>query len=196
MFFANLDAFYENVITNPDNMQLFLQKCMECAIDIQENHPDIEPGFPVNNFSMKIYGKTIERSIITVAIPNSKKPLDCNTIAFPCNRENARYITSELSFDPSTGETFKIMGEWKLDGGNTKHFNYGRIDIHKKDSFQLGVIKLVYGKEQLTQTEKTEDLDKVNILEIVGWSCFRNGNLKEALDCFNKVLEIEEFGIK
>jgi tetratricopeptide (TPR) repeat protein len=189
MFFGNLDIFYENVITNPDNLQLFLQKCMENAIDIQKDHHDIEPGFPVDNFPMKIYGNTIERSIITVAIPNCKKPLDCNVIAFPCKRENARYITSELSFDPITGETFKIMGEWAPDGDSTKHSNYGRVDIHKKDGFQLDVIKLVYGKEQ--KDKELEQYDKANILTSAGWSCFKNGSIKEALDCFNKVLEIE-----
>jgi len=169
---------------------------MTAAIDIQKDNPDIEPAFEADNFRKKIYGNDIQRSIISVFIPNCKKQLDSSIIAFPCVREHARYFTCELSMDPITNEKFKIMGEWAPCEKDFSHYNYGMIDINKKDSFHFGVIKLVYGNEKLTinSTDKNDidELNKAEILENVGWSCFKNGKIKEALDCFKIVMEIED----
>ena len=195
-FFTNLDLFYTNIIVNPDKLQLFMRNCMNAAIDIQKNNPDIEPAFQADNFRMKIYGDTLKRSIISVFIPNCKEPCDSTIIAFPCVQEHARYFTCELSVNPITGDKFKIMGEWTPSGDDFKHSNYGRIDINKRDCFQFGVIKLVYGDNKpavtLTYKKEIDENDKADILENTGWSFFRNGKIKEALDCFRIVLEIEE----
>ena len=195
-FFTNLDLFYKDIIVNPDKLQLFMQKCMDTTIDLQKDNPDIEPAFEAGNFRMKIYGDDIQRSIISVFIPNCRELLDCSIIAFPCAREYARYFTCELSVDIATNEKFKIMGEWAPNQDDFTHYNYGMIDKNKKDSFHFGVINLIYGnkKPELKPADNKEidEYDKADILENVGWSFFKNGKIKEALDCFKVILEIEE----
>jgi hypothetical protein len=145
LFFKNLDFFYETVLTCPESMQSFMQNAVQTAIDIAKNNPDIEPGEPINDFPMKVFGDSIEEGVISVLIPNCNTDCDCAIIAFPCVRESARYFTCELSSNPLTDETFFITGEWTLNDEGYNHSNYGKIDVSNTENFPMKIVEIVYG---------------------------------------------------
>ena len=144
-FFNNLELFYETIITNPDNMQIFMRNCMKAAIDIASNNPDIEPGTPVEKFNMRLFGESVDKSIVSVIIPNCKLPPDSLAIAFPVTRKHARYFTLEKTENPLNGEQGFILGEWTQEADTYKHSNYGIVDTETSNGFPNRVIELVYG---------------------------------------------------
>jgi len=199
-FFTNLEFFYENIITNPDNMQLFMQNCMNAALDITGKNPDIEPGEPVESFSMRIFGEIAAESVISVLIPNCKRECDSIIVVFPCMREHARYFTCELSSNPLDGEKFFIMGEWEQEGDDYKHINYGRVDASTTDSFPNSVIGLLFGDEDhefydgSSDDDEDEDAEKDpydETIQIAGtaWAYYEHGLFEEALYLYNRVME-------
>ncbi|MDR0443781.1 MAG: hypothetical protein LBH44_10275 [Treponema sp.] len=145
VYYANLDFFYETIITSPKNMQVFMENAMKIAADMAEKHPEIEPPFLVEEFSMIMIGDNPDTSVIVVTIPNCEKDCDCLQIAFPLMYTQARYFTCELSSNPLTDEQFFIVGEWNPEGEGLKHSNYGRLEITDEKSFGLKVREMVYG---------------------------------------------------
>jgi len=145
MFFSNLDFFYETIVTDPENMQVFMRNCMQVAIDMTEKHPDIEPAFQIEEFTMDLFGASVEKGVISIIIPNCERDCDCLVVAFPCMRGMARYFTCELSTNPLNGDIFYIIGEWTEEGEGYSHSNYGYINVEKSENFPKKVIEAVYG---------------------------------------------------
>ena len=203
MFFSNLDFFYETIITNPKNLKIFIHNCILTAVEIAENNPEIEPGSnkawaSAEDFNMELMGISVTKGVILVQIPKYGAVCDCLSVAFPCMREEARYFTCELSSNPLTGETLYIAGEWAPDRYNYSHSNFGETASDKK-SFSEKVIKIVYGssKTEVSSAGKKHDeedghYEKIKKLINMGWAYFRNGELTDALDCFNLLIDIED----
>ena len=222
-FFTNLALFYESIITNPKNMQLFMKNCVKTAIEIAKKNPDIEPGVnpdwaSIEQFIIKLTGRA-EKSVIIISIPNCIKNNDCPYIAIPCTQKMARYFTCELSSNPIDGESLFIAGEWTSD---FRHSNFGQINS-EPDSFAAKVIKIAYGgindsdspisnneivdllaglnekPQAFYDDSRDDDLlgdDPVQNEEIADFmrsalACYTDGKLKEALEHFNNLLEIE-----
>ena len=212
MYFDNLDLFYEQIITNPQNMQIFMQNAMQTAADWAGQNPDVEPAYPIEKFDMSMAGDgveySVENGIILVNIPNCERMADCVRIAFPCMSEYARYFTCELSCNPLTDEQFFIMGEWTPSGESFKHHNYGQINTENGETFAGKVIKMVYGVDCTPEIEEDDTSDasvdaqesddgddyytKLNNLAGTGWAAFKNGEATTALDYFNQILESED----
>ena len=202
MYFSNLDFFYETVITNPKNMKIFVNNCIVTAIEMAENNPDIEPGtnpaWAAEDFNMELMGISVDKGIILVQIPKCGEICDCLFVAFPCMRVDARYFTCELSSNPLTGAAFYIAGEWVPERYNYSHSNFGEVASNKK-SFSDKVIKIVYGgaSAEVSSAGKEhdeEDRHNVRVTKLVnmGWAYFRNGELTDALDCFNLLMDIKD----
>ena len=203
MYFSNLDFFYETIITKPKNLKIFIHNCMLTAIEMAENNPDIEPGSnPVwaaaEDFNMELMGVSVDKGIILVQIPRYSNSCDCIFVAFPCMRDEARYFTCELSSNPLTNETLYITGEWTPERYNYSHSNFGEIDANKK-SFSDKVIKIVYGSPSTDVSSGDKDNDeegghnvKITKLVNMGWAYYRNGELTDALDCFNLLMDIKD----
>ena len=222
-FYSNLTLFYESIITNPKNMQLFMKNCVKTAIEIAKKNPNIEPGInpdwtSIEQFIMKLTGE-VEKSVILISIPNCLKDSDCQYIAIPCVREMAGYYTNELSMNPANGESSFIAGEWTSD---YHHSNFGKTDSGA-DSFAGKIIKIVYGgkndNDMPTSNNEIEDLlaglnektqeyypdsqsddalgeysnqdETIQALTQSALLCYKSGRLKEALEHFNNLLEIE-----
>jgi len=226
MFFRILDQFYEYMITSPQGMQLFMQNITKCARERAQQYPHVQPPFSVGNFVMYKYmraaGGGEENDIVIVDIPNCERETDCSQIAFPCNREHARYFTCELSSDVMTGEKYYITGEWTSEG--MTHHNYGRIDTQKGETFADTVRKIVYGEDAGNDTaDRTNDLwaqyktantgadhappekerpdeedsdgdHYAQLAELagMGWACYKNNELNQAVQYFDRILEQED----
>ena len=151
-FFSNLALFYEKIIINPKNIQLFMKNCVKTSIEIAKKNPDVEPGTNpdwalIEQFKMELMGE-LGKNIILISIPCCNKNNDCLYIAIPCAQEAARYFTCELSSNPANGESFFIAGEWTQDN---RHLNFGQTGSGR-DSFAARVIKMVYGDKKNTDS--------------------------------------------
>jgi hypothetical protein len=111
-----------------------------------ENDPDIEPPFPIESFKMGFYGE-VDSGVIWLEIPNCKKMLDCDVIAFPMVREKAGYFTCEYSVDPFSNREYFILGEWKIEEDNFIHQNWGETDTEDGKSFCEMVYDIVYNND-------------------------------------------------
>ncbi|MDR0454158.1 MAG: hypothetical protein LBH05_05045 [Deferribacteraceae bacterium] len=195
MFFSLMDDIYEDIVAGTQKTQIFMQNSMQAAIDLAKKYPEIEPAFPVEYFKINMVGDSMETGVIVVNIPNCKNIADCFQIAFPRKREQARYFTCELTTSHLTGKPFFIMGEWKPDEKSYSHHNYGQIDLDEK-SFAARVIKMVYNvdAEELldAQDEEHGHYEKVNAFAVAGAICYDNGRLENALEYFNRIMEIED----
>jgi hypothetical protein len=148
IMFSDLDFFYKNIITNPENMQIFMQKATAHSAALAEGNPEIEPPYLIEKFEMNIYAKGNERSdenIIMVQLPKYEKVLDCIAVAFPTMHEKAGYYTGEVSTNPINNETICILGEWRPTEDSFKHLNYGEIAPSNYGRFIEMVIEKAYG---------------------------------------------------
>jgi len=150
MIFRDLDLFYNTIMVNPDNMQIFMKNCVKIADDIASQIPEIEPasvkGFDtLEGFNMRPFGDTVEKGVISILIPNCEEQCDSLMVIVPFVREKLRYFTCELSSDLTTGELFYIIGEWTPEGDGFKHSNFGKADTSSIESFPNQVIKMIYG---------------------------------------------------
>jgi hypothetical protein len=142
-----VDFFYESIIVDPTNLQIYLQNVLLTATAwAQKGSPDVEPGYSIDRFEMRMFGNGPEKSIILINIPNCSELCDCIQIAIPCMREQAGYYTCELSEDPLDGSRFFIVGEWRQEGGDYIHINPGPLTPESKP-FPARVIHLAYGVE-------------------------------------------------
>jgi len=164
--FRDLDFFYENIITNPTNLQIYLQNWLLTATAwAQKGAPDVEPGYVIERFEMGIFGNSLEHSVIVVDIPHCNRLNDCYQIAIPTMREKAGYFTCEVSSNPLDDSVFIIVGEWRPDGddGSLKHLNHGKLDHENGENFPGKVIKMVYGVEYKIP-DVNKDLAEYNLL--------------------------------
>jgi len=164
--FRDLDYFYENIITNPTNLQIYLQNWLLTATAwAQKGAPDVEPGYAIERFEMGIFGNSLEHSVIVIDIPHCNRLNDCYQIAIPTMREKAGYFTCEVSSNPLDDSVFIVVGEWKPDGedGSLKHLNHGKLDHENGENFPGKVIKMVYGVEYKIP-DVNKDLAEYNLL--------------------------------
>nr|AXS01238.1 hypothetical protein [uncultured bacterium] len=145
LMFSHFDQFYKNILPNPDNLEMFMQTAVQHAGALASGKPDIEPPYKIEKFTMGIYGDSFERSIIRIQIPKCRKILDCVEIAFPVMKESAGYFTSEFSISPINNEPLFMLGEWRVENGEFRHYNYGKIDTSHVDNFAARVIHIAYG---------------------------------------------------
>ena len=131
MFFSDLELFYSTIITNPNNLQIFMKNALRHAIDFVKQNPDIEPGSPVEEFEMALFGE-LETGVVVVNIPGCNSITDCSRIAFTCFLENARYFTCEFAQNILTNENILIAGEWTNSDNGYIHHNYGEIKTDKE----------------------------------------------------------------
>jgi hypothetical protein len=149
MMFSNLDFFYETILTNPENVQIFMQNAVATAQSIAEKNPDIEPAGPIwigegKKFDVFLFGDTPENGGISIVMPKSEKACDSAEIAFPFMAR--RYFTMEMSYDYAKQKGCVIVGEWEpSEGENFKHLNYGVLELTNRMSFPDKVISLAYG---------------------------------------------------
>jgi len=200
--FRDLDFFYENILPNPQNLQIYLQNVLLTATAwAQKYSPDVEPGYAIERFELGIFGNREENSVIMIDIPNCKEVNDCIRIAIPYVREKAGYFTCELSWSPIDDSKFLIVGEWKPQGedGNLTHVNYGKLDFENGENFPGRVIKLVYDVDYIIPDAKDIPFKKENFLyekirgiAIKGWSAYQSSDLDTALNCFNEIIGSED----
>jgi len=148
LMFSNPDFFYENIITSPDNMQIFLQKAVAHAAALAAERPDIEPAYPIDKFEMTlIEGKNQNQMVVVIGLPKYDKAADCAAIAIPTSRANAGYYTYEIAVDWQTGKytEFPFLGEWRPSGDSFRHNNYGEINPCTIGDFAEMVMKHAYG---------------------------------------------------
>jgi hypothetical protein len=149
MMFSNLDFFYETILTNSQNVQIFMQNAIASAQSIAEKNPSVEPaGSPWTDegiqFDVFAFGDSPEKGGISIVMPKSAKDCDSAEIAFPFMAR--RYFTMEMSYDYVNNKGIFIVGEWQLEGDSFKHLNYGPIELTSRTSFPDKVISLAYGE--------------------------------------------------
>jgi hypothetical protein len=143
IFFATLELGY-NFLTDPEQLQKFLQMAAREAALVAQDNPDIEKPYQIEKFEMYITGDFETNGVIGIQIPNCDKVLDCFAIAIPTVREKAAYYTCELSENPLTNEPYFTLGEWTPD---RTHRNHGKIEITASASFIDQVQEKVYGPQ-------------------------------------------------
>ncbi|MCL2243444.1 MAG: hypothetical protein FWC03_03130 [Treponema sp.] len=161
-FYSNLSLFYEKIMTNPKNIQLFMQNCVKTAIEITKKNPEIEPGknpdwASIEQFKIEVSGDH-GKNITVISMPYCNKNGDCRFIAIPCIQEKAGYFTCELTTNPINGESIYITAEWTE---GFRRSNHGQTD-GEKESFAAKVKKIIYGSlkdfESPTSNNEIEDL--------------------------------------
>jgi TPR repeat protein len=141
MVFSNADFFYETILTNRGNMNIFLQQAVENAKSIADENPRIEPAYPIEKFDIFVFGDSPENGGISIVMPKSNKELDCAEIAFPFAAR--RYFTLEMSYDYVKQTGCFIVGEWEPKDEGFAHNNYGPLELTSRTSFPDRVISLI-----------------------------------------------------
>lgn len=155
MMFSDLNLFYDTILPNPKNMQIFMQNAIGNCKRMAEDNPEIEPPHEIKEFRAGMYGESQDKALIIVGgFPKARKMCDTIEIAFTYDKKIARYFTAELSFklnpeNPDQGKACFILGEWKPEAeGKFKHLNYGDIDIEGGKDFPELVANIVYGEKK------------------------------------------------
>ena len=147
----NLDFFYEKILTDPADLQHFMQVCVQCAADYVKDKPEFEQPYPVEKFEMQLHvdnPNTMERGLVCIQMPDCKEVCDCLYIVFPILREKAGYYTHEVAFNPVNNEPGFSLGRWMLEGDDLKHINYGVIDTEGEKKFLEMIADIVYGEKK------------------------------------------------
>lgn len=138
LIFANKNFFYDRVLPNPENMQIFLEDCIKLANEYFKE--DATKQFKEKHaFATSFYRLKNGKGIVFAEMPNATQELDCFCIAISNDKESPRYFTFEKakeSFNAEkVGQENNVVGEWVLENDKFKHINWGFLNNHQIPAF-------------------------------------------------------------
>lgn len=135
------DAFYQNVLLNPNQLHGFLRNSLQIAAQNEY----VEALFEADSFEISLYG-TIEKGIIYIGIPEWEQTRDCVTIAFPTNPDKAGYYTCEYSVSSFDNSEYFYLGQWVTGSGDIQHNNWDEINPANSNEFMQMLYNVVYNQ--------------------------------------------------
>jgi len=148
MFLHDLEFFYQTILPNPENMQIFMKNAINECGKIAKEHPEVEPPHEIKDFQMGMFGDNREQALLFInGFPKATQRCDTFEVAISFNKKQPRYFTTELGLS-TDNKPYIVLGEWKMgQGDKLDHHNHGVVNPMQEGAIPKAIIEVMYGKK-------------------------------------------------